>query len=205
MLETELPSKLLERAVNEMSRLPGIGRKTALRLILHLLSNKKTEALKLGESLTKLVTDIKYCKTCHNISEQETCSICASNNRDHSIICVVEDIRDLLALENTQQYFGVYHVLGGIIDPSAGVRPADLTIDMLLNRIDNETIQEVILALPTTMEGETTNYYIHNQIAKKTEKVTTLARGLAFGDELQYADEITLGRSLIERIAYEKQ
>lgn len=203
MLELELPSKLLEQAVNEISKLPGIGRKTALRLVLHLLKEKKHDALKLGEALNSLINDIHYCKTCHNITENEFCSICSNQNRDQQTICIVEDIRDLLAIENTQQYNGVYHVLGGIISPVDGIGPADLTIPLLLERIKTGTIQEVIFALPTTMEGDTTNYYLHKQISGYVSRVTTLARGLAFGDELQYADEITLGRSLIERITYQ--
>ncbi|WP_462281604.1 recombination mediator RecR [Salinivirga cyanobacteriivorans] len=203
MTEHELPSNLLEQAVNEMSRLPGIGRKTALRLILHLLREEKKDALKLGESLTKLVNDIHYCKVCHNITENEVCDICADSARDHKTICVVEDIRDLLAIENTQQYRGVYHVLGGIISPIDGVGPGDLTIDLLMQRLENSSVDEIIFALPTTMEGDTTNYYLHKQIAGRVDKITTLARGLSFGDELQYADEVTLGRSLVERIDYQ--
>ena len=203
MTEPELPSILLEQAVNEMSRLPGIGRKTALRLILHLLREEKKDALKLGESLTKLVNNIHYCKVCHNITENEVCDICANTSRDQKTICVVEDIRDLLAIENTQQYRGVYHVLGGIISPIDGVGPGDLTIDLLMQRLENSSVDEIIFALPTTMEGDTTNYYLHKQIAGRVDKITTLARGLSFGDELQYADEVTLGRSLVERIDYQ--
>lgn len=203
MTEPELPSRLLEQAVNEMSRLPGIGKKTALRLLLHLLREKRSEAAKLGESLTRLVHDIQYCKVCHNITENEVCDICSNESRDHSTICVVEDIRDLLALENTQQYQGVYHVLGGIILPVEGIGPGDLTIDLLMKRIEAGGVEEVILALPTTMEGDTTNYYLHQQITGKVKRVTTLARGLALGDELQYADELTLGRSLVERVDYQ--
>ncbi|ALO14554.1 Recombination protein RecR [Salinivirga cyanobacteriivorans] len=203
MTEHELPSNLLEQAVNEMSRLPGIGRKTALRLILHLLREEKKDALKLGESLTKLVNDIHYCTVCHNITENEVCDICSDSARDHKTICVVEDIRDLLAIENTQQYNGVYHVLGGIISPIDGVGPGDLTIDLLMQRLEGEMPDEIIFALPTTMEGDTTNYYLHKQIAGRVDKITTLARGLSFGDELQYADEVTLGRSLVERIDYQ--
>lgn len=199
-----LPSGLLEQAVNEMSRLPGIGRKTALRLILHLLREKKSDAIKLGASLTKLVEDIKYCKICHNITENDVCDICADQSRDHETICVVEDIRDLLAIENTQQYRGVYHVLSGIISPVDGIGPGDLTIDLLQNRIEQRHINEVIFALPTTMEGDTTNYYLHRQLSGRVERITTLARGLAFGDELQYADEVTLGRSLVERVDYHR-
>ncbi len=202
MIEPQLPSKLLEQAVNEMSKLPGVGRKTALRLILHLLREKKTEAAKLGESLTTLVNDIQYCSVCNNITENEVCDICADQSRDHSTICVVEDIRDLLAIENTQQYRGIYHVLGGIISPIDGVGPGDLTINLLKERVANDEVQEIIFALPTTMEGDTTNYYLHKQIVGHVNRITTLARGLAFGDELQYADEVTLGRSLLERIDY---
>jgi recombination protein RecR len=204
MTELELPSKLLEQAVKEMSRLPGIGRKTALRLVLHLLRDKKEDALKLGESLSSLVNDVQYCKVCHNITEKEVCDICSATHRDNETICVVEDIRDLLAIENTQQYRGVYHVLGGIISPIDGIGPNELTIDLLRSRIEKGGIQEIIFALPTTMEGDTTNYYLHKQISGHVKKVTTLARGLAFGDELQYADEITLGRSLIERVDYQR-
>lgn len=203
MTEPELPSKLLEQAVKEMSRLPGIGRKTALRLILHLLRDKKEDALKLGESLTTLVTDVKYCSTCHNITENEICDICSATHRDQETICVVEDIRDLLAIENTQQYRGVYHVLGGIISPIDGIGPTDLTIDLLRKRIEGGNVKEIIFALPTTMEGDTTNYYLHKQISGRVKRITTLARGLAFGDELQYADELTLGRSLVERVEYQ--
>ena len=157
----------------------------------------------LEQAVTTLVSEIKYCKICHNITENETCDICTDTSRDHETICVVEDIRDLLAIENTQQYRGVYHVLGGIISPIDGVGPGDLTIDMLRQRIEQNTVNEIIFALPTTMEGDTTNYYLHKQIAGRVHKITTLARGLAFGDELQYADEVTLGRSLIERIDYQ--
>ena len=198
----ELPSKLLSQAVLEMSKLPGIGDKTALRLVLHLLKQEKSEALRLSNALNSLINDIKYCKICHNITENDICDICSNTLRDSSTICVVEDIRDLLAIENTRQYKGVYHILNGIISPMDGIGPADLTIDLLTMRVKNETINEVILALPTTMEGDTTNFYIHKQISKYVGKVTTLARGLAFGDELKYADELTLGRSLIERVQY---
>lgn len=205
MIELELPSILLEQAVKEISKLPGIGRKTALRLVLHLLKEKKQEALKLGEALNNLITNINYCKTCHNICEDEQCSICSSPARDHQTICIIEDIRDLLAIEYTQQYNGVYHVLGGIISPIDGIGPADLTIPLLLERVKSGKINEVIFALPTTMEGDTTNYYLHKQISGYVPTITTLARGLAFGDELQYADEVTLGRSLIERITYQSK
>lgn len=202
MLEFELPSKLLEKAVREISKLPGIGRRTALRLALHLLTEKKQDALKLGESLNNLINNIHYCKTCHNITEDEFCSICTNQNRDHETICIVEDIRDLLAIENTQQYRGVYHVLGGIIMPAKGIQPTDLSIPLLLERVKSTSVKEVILALPTTMEGETTNYYLHKHLSAYVTQITTLARGIAMGDELQYADEVTLGRSLIERITY---
>jgi len=183
--------------------LPGIGRKTALRLILHLLREEKKDALKLGESLTKLVNDIHYCKVCHNITENEVCDICADNARDHKTICVVEDIRDLLAIENTQQYRGVYHVLGGKISPMEGVGPQDLTITSLVRKVKDGTVKELILALSSTMEGDTTNFYIYKQLDGLEVITSTIARGISVGDELEYADEVTLGRSIINRVPFE--
>lgn len=196
------PSKLLEQAVREFARLPGVGNKTALRLVLHLLKQPKEEVEIFGQTLIQLRNNIKHCKVCRNISDTETCQICSNLNRDHQTICVVENISDVMSIENTQQYSGVYHVLGGIISPMEGVGPADLFIDALDERVSSGNIQEVILALSTTMEGDTTNFYIYKRLSKYPVKITTLARGVAIGDELEYADEITLGRSIINRTLF---
>ncbi len=197
------PSRLLENAVNEFSRLPGIGRKSALRLVLHLLRQEKEAVVAFGESLIQLRKEIKHCKVCHNISDSETCQICANPARNRSVICVVENIRDVMLFENTHQYNGLYHVLGGIISPMDGIGPADLEIDSLIRRSETEDITEIILALPTTMEGDTTNFYIFRKLKGKPVRVTTLARGIAVGDDLEYTDEVTLGRSLVNRVPYE--
>ena len=197
------PSRLLENAVNEFSRLPGIGRKSALRLVLHLLRQEKEAVVAFGESLIQLRNEIKHCKVCHNISDSETCQICSNPARNRSVICVVENIRDVMLFENTHQYNGLYHVLGGIISPMDGIGPADLEIDSLIRRSEKEDITEIILALPTTMEGDTTNFYIFRKLKGKPVKVTTLARGIAVGDDLEYTDEVTLGRSLVNRVPYE--
>ncbi|MCF8302783.1 MAG: recombination mediator RecR [Bacteroidales bacterium] len=199
---TEYPSKLLEEAVNELSKLPGVGRKTALRLALHLLKEDKKDVELLGNALIKMSQEVKYCKTCHNISDKEICDICSNPARDHTKVCVVEDVRDVMAIENTSQYQGVYHVLGGIISPMDGIGPSDLSIEALVNRIRNNGVNELILALPTTMEGDTTNFYIYKQIKELDLKITTIARGISFGDELEYADEVTLGRSIVNRTLY---
>ncbi len=197
------PSRLLENAVNEFSKLPGIGRKSALRLVLHLLRQDKEQVENFGNSLIQLRNEIKHCKICHNISDTETCQICSNPSRNTSVICVVENIRDVMSIENTQQFNGLYHVLGGIISPMDGVGPADLEIASLINRVESGEIIEVILALSTTMEGDTTNFYIFRKLKDIEVKVSTLARGVSIGDELEYTDEITLGRSLLNRVPYE--
>ena len=195
-------SKLLEQAVNELAKLPGIGRKTALRLALYLLRQKSSETELLSESLLSMSRNIHFCKNCHNISDQETCEICLNPRRDHSIICVVEDIRDIMAIENTSQFRGIYHVLNGIISPVEGIGPADLNIDSLIAKVDNENVSEIIFALPTTIEGDTTSFYLYKQLQQKDIKVTTIARGVAIGDDLEYTDEVTLGRSILHRTPY---
>ncbi|SHF90590.1 DNA replication and repair protein RecR [Mariniphaga anaerophila] len=197
------PSKLLENAVNEFSKLPGIGRKSALRMVLHLLRQEKEGVTAFGQSLIQLRNEIKHCKICHNISDTETCQICSNPARNNSVICVVENIRDVMLIENTQQYNGLYHVLGGIISPMDGIGPNELEINSLVERAENTEVVEIILALPTTMEGDTTNFYIFRKLKQKPVRVTTLARGVAVGDELEYTDEITLGRSLLNRVLYE--
>jgi recombination protein RecR len=197
------PSKLLEQAVREFASLPGIGNKTALRLVLHLLKQDEKEVLNFGNALIELKRNIHHCKICRNISDTEICEICANPRRDKNLVCVVENIRDVMSIENTSQYTGLYHVLGGIISPIDGIGPADLTIDSLEERIREGGIDEVILALSTTMEGDTTNFYIYKKLKPYPVKVSTLARGLAIGDELEYADEITLGRSIVDRTPFE--
>jgi recombination protein RecR len=197
------PSKLLEQAVREFARLPGVGNKTALRLVLHLIKQPKEEVEIFGQTLIQLKNNIRHCKICRNISDTDICQICSSPSRDQQTVCVVENISDVMSIENTQQYTGVYHVLGGIISPMEGVGPADLFIDALDERVSSGNIKEVILALSTTMEGETTNFYIFKRFSKYPLKITTLARGVAIGDELEYADEITLGRSIINRTLFE--
>ncbi|NCB07755.1 MAG: recombination protein RecR [Bacteroidia bacterium] len=197
------PSRLLENAVNEFSKLPGIGRKSALRLVLHLLRQEAPAVTAFGNSIIQLRNEIKHCKICHNISDTETCAICSNPSRNTSVICVVENIRDVMSVENTQQFNGLYHVLGGIISPMDGVGPADLEIESLVKRVENEDVAEIILALSTTMEGDTTNFYIYRKLKEKNVRITTLARGVSIGDELEYTDEITLGRSLINRVVYE--
>ena len=197
------PSKLLENAVNEFSKLPGIGRKSALRLVLHLLRQNAEDVTTFGNSLIELRNEIKHCKICHNISDTDICDVCANPARNGSVICVVENIRDVMSVENTQQFNGLYHVLGGIISPMDGVGPADLEIDSLVKRIEAGEVIEVILALSTTMEGDTTNFYIYRKLKDFDIKLSTLARGVSIGDELEYTDEITLGRSLTNRVPYE--
>ena len=196
-------SKLLENAVNEVSQLPGIGRRTALRLVLHLLKQPKSQTHQLASALNKLVDEIKLCKKCHNISDLELCEICSNPNRNEEMICVVEDIRDVMAIENTAQFKGLYHVLGGKISPVEGVGPHNLTIEDLVSKVASGTIKEVIFALSSTMEGDTTNFYIFKQIEKFNVKTSTIARGISIGDELEYADELTLGRSILNRIPFE--
>jgi recombination protein RecR len=203
MNSEKYPSKLLENAVNEFSKLPGIGRKSALRMVLFLLRQNKESVNAFGESLIQLRNEIKHCKVCHNISDTETCQICANPARNNSVICVVENIRDVMLVENTHQYNGMYHVLGGIISPMDGIGPNELEINSLIERVSHPEAVEIILALPTTMEGDTTNFYIFRKLKDKPVRVTTLARGLAVGDDLEYTDEITLGRSLVNRVLYE--
>jgi recombination protein RecR len=203
MNSEKYPSKLLENAVNEFSKLPGIGRKSALRMVLYLLRQNKESVTAFGESLIQLRNEIKHCKVCHNISDTEICQICASTARNNSVICVVENIRDVMLVENTHQYNGLYHVLGGIISPMDGIGPNELEINSLIERASQSDVIEIILALPTTMEGDTTNFYIFRKLKDKPVRVTTLARGLAVGDDLEYTDEITLGRSLVNRVLYE--
>lgn len=202
MSHQQFSSSLLENAVNEFAKLPGIGRKTALRLVLHLLKQSEQEVELFGNTLIQLRKEIQYCKVCHNISDTEVCHICAHPTRDHETICVVENIKDVMSIENTQQFRGVYHVLGGIISPMDGIGPKDLEIDSLVQRVQDENIKEVILALSTTMEGDTTNFYIFRKLAPSNIKITTIARGIAIGDELEYADEITLGRSILNRVDF---
>jgi recombination protein RecR len=200
----EYPSKLIEDAVNEIARLPGIGKKTALRLVLHLVKENENKTLALTESLNKLRANIKFCKTCHSISDHEECSICGSHRRDKTILCIVEESRDVMAIENTAQFRGVYHVLGGIISPMQGIGPSELTIDSLLTRItrpDNE-IKEIILAISPTLEGDTTAFYLHRRLKEYPVKITSIARGIPMGGDLEYADEITLGRSINARIIF---
>lgn len=196
-------SKLLEDAVNEFAKLPGVGQKTALRLVLHLLNREKEEVEHFGNSIVRLRQEIKHCVICHNISDQEICELCSSNKRDKEVICVVEDTRDVMAVENTSQYFGVYHVLGGLISPMDGVGPSDLFIDSLVQRVATTPVKEIILALSATMEGDTTLFYLYKKLKDFQVPITTIARGIAFGGELEYADEITLGRSIITRVPYE--
>lgn len=199
----EFSSKLLENAVNEMSQLPGIGKRTALRLVLHLLRQPKEQTLALSKALTNLREEIKFCKSCHNLSDQSLCHICANVHRDNSIVCVVEDIRDVMAIENTSSFRGKYHVLGGKISPMDGIGPHDLNISSLVEKVKQGEIKELIFALSSTMEGDTTNFYIFKQIQDYNVVTTTIARGISVGDELEYADEITLGRSILNRIPFE--
>ncbi len=197
------PSKLLEQAVNELAKLPGIGRKTALRMALHLLKRNMAEVEALGTAVIKMRNEINYCTACRNISDQDLCAICASPKRDHALICVVEDIRDVMAIENTGQFSGVYHVLGGIISPMDGIGPQNLHIDALMDRLADGAVGEVILALPTTIEGDTTNFYLFRKLNGYPVKITTIARGVSIGDELEHTDEVTLGRSILNRTPYE--
>ena len=196
-------SKLVESAVNELSRLPGIGKKTALRLVLHLLKKEENIAVALGNSVIRLRNEIMFCSECFNISDSEICEICANQNRVKETICVVEDIRDVMAIENTGQYKGVYHILGGIISPMDGIGPNDLHIEALIDRVARGNIQEIIMALSTTIEGDTTNFYIYKKLKDQNVTISTIARGIAIGDELEYTDEVTLGRSILNRMPYE--
>ena len=196
-------SKLLEKAVEEFAKLPGIGKKTALRLVLNLLNREVDDVTRFATAITSLRKEIRFCKKCHNISDVEICQLCSNPSRDNSILCVVEDIRDVMAIENTQQYRGLYHVLGGVISPMDGIGPQHLNIESLIDKVNSGEVKEIIFALSTTMEGDTTNFYIFKKLKETSVKVSTIARGIAFGDELEYADEITLGRSIANRLPYE--
>lgn len=199
----EFSSKLLEKAVNEMAQLPGIGKRTALRLVLHLLKQPQERTEFLTQSLQQMRSDIKLCESCHNISDEAICAICANPNRNHQLICVVEDVRDVMAIENTGQFKGIYHVLGGKISPIDGVGPSQLKITTLVDKVNLGTVKELIFALSSTMEGDTTNFYIYKQIKNTELIISTIARGIAVGDELEYADEVTLGRSIVHRVPFE--
>lgn len=201
-MEQEYASTLLETAVNELSRLPGIGRKTALRLALHILRQDEKMGQSLGEAIINLRKGIRYCNVCHNISETDVCPICSNPSRDTSTVCVVESVKDVMLFENTGQYTGIYHVLGGLISPMDGIGPSDLEIASLVERVKSGTVNEVILALSATMEGETTNFYIYRQLGATPVKITQLARGVSVGNEIEYTDEITLGRSLLNRTLF---
>lgn len=200
----QYPSRLLESAVQEFSKLPGIGRKTALRLVLYMLRMEHEEVSRFTESLDKLKKEVKFCRVCHNISDQDICPICSDEHRDASTICVVENIQDVMAVENTQQFNGLYHVLGGLISPMDGIGPSDLEIDSLVQRVSEGDVKEVILALSSTMEGDTTNFYIFRKLADYDVKVSIIARGIAVGNELEYTDEVTLGRSIQNRVPFEQ-
>lgn len=198
------PSRLLENAVAEFAKLPGIGKKTALRLVLHLLKKEPEEVHRFSEAMTLLKDEVKHCRHCHNISDTDVCNICGNSTRDQGLVCVVESIRDVMSIENTQQFRGVYHVLGGIISPMDGIGPADLEIESLLKRVEAGSIREVIFALSTTMEGDSTNFYLYRKLNNSNIRITTLARGVSVGDELEYTDELTLGRSIVNRLLYEQ-
>jgi len=199
----DFSSKLLESAVNEMAQLPGIGRRTALRLVLHLLKRPKEQTAQLVQALEGFRNEIRLCSNCHNISDTDLCEICSNGRRDRSSICVVEDIRDVMAIENTSQFKGLYHVLGGKISPIEGIGPHDLTIEDLVQKVSKGEVKEVVLALSSTMEGDTTNFYIYRQLQKFGVHLTTIARGISVGDEIEYADEVTLGRSILHRVPFE--
>jgi recombination protein RecR len=199
----DFSSKLLEKAVSEMSQLPGIGKRTALRLVLHLLKQPKEQTEYLTNALVKMREEIKFCKSCHNISDVDICEICANPNRNHQVICVVEDIRDVMAIENTGQFRGIYHVLGGKISPIDGIGPSQLNISSLVEKTKSGNVKEIIFALSSTMEGDTTNFYIYKQIKETGVVTSSIARGISVGDELEYADEVTLGRSILNRIPFE--
>jgi recombination protein RecR len=203
MIKENYPSKLLSEAVEQFTRLPGIGERTALRLALFLLRRKKEEALNFGLAINNFIENIKYCKVCHNISDEDLCPICSAKNRDQLIICVVENVKDVMSVENTNQFNGLYHVLGGIISPMEGIGPNDIAIESLIERVKENAVKEVIMALSATMEGDTTNYYIFRKLKNMDVKITVLARGVSFGDELEYTDEITLGRSILNRTPFE--
>ncbi len=199
----QYPSQLLGRAVEAFSQLPGVGRKTALRLVLHLLRQSTEDVDSFADAVIRVKHDVKYCKVCHNISDNEVCSICSDPRRDASVVCVVENIQDVMAIENTQQFHGLYHVLGGIISPMDGIGPHDLEIESLVERVEEGTVKEIILALASTMEGDTTNFYISRKLKDTGVKLSVIARGISVGDELEYTDEVTLGRSILNRTPFE--
>ena len=199
----EYASKLLQQAVDEISQLPGIGRRTAMRLVLHLLRQPESISLDLSEAIRILRTEIQYCQSCFNVSDQPTCSLCTNPKRERQLVCVVEDVRDVIAIESTAQFTGLYHVLGGKISPLDGIGPQELRIDSLVKKVKEGTIKEVILALSSTVEGDTTNYYIYKQISSYDVEITVLARGVSVGDELEYTDEVSLGRSIVKRIPFD--
>ena len=201
-MNQQYSSLLLEKAVSEFAKLPGIGKKTAMRLVSHLLRQDTASVEAFGNSVITLKREVKYCKVCHNISDTDVCQICANTQRDSSTVCVVENIRDVMAVEATQQYKGLYHVLGGVISPMDGVGPGDLQIESLINRVKDGGVKEIILALSTTMEGDTTNFYLYRKLEKSGVKLSIIARGVSIGDELEYTDEITLGRSIVNRTAF---
>lgn len=202
-MEQEFASSLLENAVGEFAKLPGIGRKTALRLVLYLLRQEESASLSFGEAIIKLRKEIRYCRECHNISESEVCPICSSQSRDASVVCVVENVKDVMSIENTHQHHGLYHVLGGLISPMDGIGPQDIEIESLVTRVASGSIKEVILALSATMEGDTTNFYIFRKLAQYPDvKITMLARGMSVGNDIEYTDELTLGRSILNRTLF---
>ena len=204
MIQQQYPSQLLERAVQEFSKLPGIGRKTALRLVLHLLRQDTDDVQQFADTIARMKQEVKHCEVCYNISDSEVCPICSNPRRDRTTVCVVENIQDVMAVENTQQYNGLYHVLGGVISPMDGIAPGDLEIDSLVHRVGAGDIKEVILALSSTMEGDTTNFYIFRKLASFSDvRISIIARGISVGDELEYTDEVTLGRSILNRTPFE--
>lgn len=203
-MEQQYPSVLLEKAVSEFSKLPGIGRKTALRLVLHLLRQGDSDVQQFASAIAKVKREVKYCRVCHNISDEDVCPICSDPRRDASLICVVENVQDVMAVENTQQFRGLYHVLGGIISPMDGIGPDQLEIQSLVQRVEQGGVSEVILALSSTMEGDTTNFYISRKLAPLDVKLSVIARGISVGDELEYTDEVTLGRSIVNRTPFER-
>ena len=205
MIQQQYPSQLLEKAVAEFSKLPGIGRKTALRLVLWMLRQEDSDVEQFSEAISKLKHEVKYCSVCHNISDADVCPICADHRRDKATVCVVENIQDVMAVENTQQFHGLYHVLGGVISPMDGIGPGDIEIDSLIKRVAEGEVKEVILALSPTMEGDTTNFYIYRKLAAFDVKVSVIARGVSVGNELEYTDEVTLGRSIMNRTLFEER
>ena len=202
-MERQYSSLLLDKAVGEFAKLPGIGRKTALRLVLHLLKQTDADVASFTDAITTMKRDVRYCRVCHNVSDSELCPICADSRRDSSLVCVVENIRDVMAIENTMQYHGLYHVLGGILSPMDGIGPADIEIDSLVSRVAEGGVTEVILALSPTMEGDTTHFYISRRLRGYDVRLSVIARGIAVGNELEYADEVTLGRSILKRTPFE--